>query len=423
MPKADCRVRTEGSLMLGACRACGQPVTRTFVDLGMSPLANSFVPIAHASAPEKFYPLHVFVCDHCCLVQLGEFEAPEHIFSAKYPYYSSYAMSWLEHAQRYAADMASRFGLDARSQIAEVGSNDGYLLRYFAESGIKVFGIDPARNCAIAAQAVGVPTEVCFFGSRTAAEIVARRGQADLMAANNVLAHVPDLRDFVAGFAIMLKPEGVLTFEFPHLLKLMAYNQFDTIYHEHYSYLALGTVRRVLAQHGLRVFDVEELPTHGGSLRLFVCHEASRHAETPCVARILADEHEAGLDDPRRYDEFAPRIASIKDATLQFLIGARRAGHRVVGYGAPAKGNTFLNYCGVGPEHLAFTVDRNPVKQNTLLPGTRIPVHPVEMIERIRPAYLLILPWNIRDEIVSTMQVIRCWGGKFVTAIPSLEVF
>ena len=409
--------------MIGACRACGQPVTRTFVDLGMSPLANSFVALERASAPEKFYPLHVFVCDHCCLVQLGEFEAPEHIFSAEYPYYSSYATSWLDHAQRYAADMTARFGLDARSQVSEVGSNDGYLLRYFSERGIPVLGVDPARNCAMAAQTVGVPTEVCFFGSRTASDIVSRRGQADLMAANNVLAHVPDLRDFIAGFAVMLKPNGVLTFEFPHLLKLMKFNQFDTIYHEHYSYLALGTVAHVLERQGLRVFDVEELSTHGGSLRLFVCHRAAKHAETPAVACIREAERAAGLDDPTSYDEFASRIAAIKDATLEFLISARREGRRVVGYGAPAKGNTFLNYCGIGPEHIAFTVDRNPVKQNTLLPGTRIPVHAVEMIGRTKPAYVLILPWNLRDEIVGSMEFIRGWSGEFVTAIPSLEVF
>ncbi len=409
--------------MTHACRACGQPLSRTFVDLGMSPLANSFVPLARINEPEKFYPLHALVCDNCYLVQLGEFEPPKDIFSADYAYYSSFSSSWLTHAERYARDMAARWGLDAASLVCEVGSNDGYLLRHFVSEGIPVIGIDPAAHCADAARKVGVPTEVCFFGARTASDIVAKYRRADLMVANNVLAHVPDLRGFVAGFRIMLKPEGVLTFEFPHLRHLIALGQFDTIYHEHFSYLALGPVQRVLAAEALRVFDVEELTTHGGSLRIYVCHSGASHAERPSVTRMLDEERAAGLSDPKTYGDFTPRVVAIKEAVFEFLTSARRQGRRVAGYGAPAKGNTFLNYCGIGPSHLPFTVDRNPVKQNTLLPGTRIPVHPVEMIEQTRPDYLIILPWNLRDEVVEQMGIVRGWGGKFVTAIPSLTVF
>ena len=409
--------------MTGACRGCGQPLTRTFVDLGMSPLANSLVPLDRAGASETTYPLRAYVCDNCCLVQLGEFEPPEHIFSADYVYYSSFTESWVAHAQQYASDMSARFNLDEHSLVCEVGSNDGYLLQHFVKMGIPVVGVDPAANCAAAAKGIGVPTEVLFFGAETAAHLVRKHGHADLMVANNVVAHVPNVHNFVAGFRTMLKPQGVLTFEFPHLLKLIAFKQFDTIYHEHFSYFALATARFVMERQGLRIFDVNELTTHGGSLRIFVCHSDARHDENPAVARVLAEEQAAGLADPSCYDHFAPSIVAIKDATLEFLIAARREGRRVAGYGAPAKGNTFLNYCGVGIDHFAFTVDSNPVKQNTLLPGTRIPVLAVEAIEQQKPDYVFILPWNLRDEIAERMKVIRAWGGKFVTGIPSLEVF
>lgn len=404
------------------CRACGASLSRSFVNLGLSPLANSFVPLSQEDQPEKFYPLHVFVCDSCYLVQLDAQEAPEVIFRDDYAYYSSYSQSWLEHAKRYTQAMIDRFNLDSDCHVAEVASNDGYLLQWFLERGIPVTGIEPAANCAGVAREKGITTECLFFDTTTAGDIAQRRGQADLIAANNVLAHVPDLQNFVGGFARMLKPEGVATFEFPHLKNLIRFNQFDTIYHEHFSYLALGPVQRVLAKHGLRVFDVEELPTHGGSLRVFVCHEQAQHETQPSVARLLAEEKEAGLTDTALYDSFAPRVVAIKESLLEFLITARREGKLVCGYGAPAKGNTLLNYCGVGPEHLPFTVDRNPAKQNTFLPGVRIPVLAVEEIDRRKPDYVLVLPWNLKEEITSQMAHIREWGGRFVTAIPTLEV-
>lgn len=406
-----------------ACRACGALLTRSFVDLGMSPLANSFVPLARAEEGETFYPLHAKVCEACHLVQLAEFEEPKKIFSDEYAYFSSFSVSWLAHAERYCAAMTARFGLGPDAHVAEVASNDGYLLQYFLRDGLRVTGIEPAGNCAAAAQARGVHTEVMFFGTQTGREIAARRGQAALIAANNVLAHVPDIHDFLGGFREMLLPEGVATFEFPHLLSLMRHDQFDTIYHEHFSYLALGPVAQVLAAQHLRVFDVERLPTHGGSLRLFVCHAGATHAETPAVAALAAEERAEGLHDLARYDAFAPRVVAIKCAVLDFLIAARREGKTVAAYGAAAKGNTLLNYCGVGPEFIAFAVDRNPVKQNTLLPGTRIPVYGVEAVAERRPDYLMILPWNLRDEVAQQMQEIRAWGGRFVTAIPRVEVF
>ena len=406
-----------------ACRACGAPLTRSFVDLGMSPLANSFVPLARAEEGETFYPLHAKVCEACHLVQLAEFEEPKKIFSDEYAYFSSFSASWLAHAERYCAAMIARFGLGADAHVAEVASNDGYLLQYFARDGLRVTGIEPAGNCAAAAEARGVHTEVAFFGTATGREIASRRGQAALIAANNVLAHVPDIHDFLGGFREMLLPEGVATFEFPHLLSLIRHDQFDTIYHEHFSYLALGPVARVLAAQRLRVFDVERLPTHGGSLRLFVCHADANHAKTLAVAALAAEEQAEGLDDLARYDAFAPRVVAIKCAVLDFLIAARREGKTVAAYGAAAKGNTLLNYCGAGPEFIAFAVDRNPVKQNTLLPGTRIPVYGVEAVAERRPDYLMILPWNLREEVAQQMQEIRAWGGRFVTAIPRVEVF
>jgi 2-polyprenyl-3-methyl-5-hydroxy-6-metoxy-1,4-benzoquinol methylase len=405
------------------CRACSAPLARSFVDLGMSPLANSFVPLDRCEAGETFYPLHVLICDVCTLVQLAEFAAREAIFSADYAYFSSFSSSWLVHAERYAAKMVARFGLTSDTHVAEVASNDGYLLQYFVQRGIRVTGIEPAANCAAVAVVRGVPTEVLFFGTATAREVAARRGQAALIAANNVLAHVPNIHDFVGGFRELLLPEGVATFEFPHLLSLIRFNQFDTIYHEHFSYLALGPVARVLAANALRVFDVERLATHGGSLRLFVCHEGAAHAETAAVAALAQEERAAGLHDPASYATFAPRVVEMKAAVLEFLIGARRAGKTIAGYGAAAKGNTLLNYCGIGPDFLGFVVDRNPVKQNTLLPGTRIPVLGVQAIAERQPDYLLILPWNLREEIMREMAGIRAWGGRFVVAIPELEVF
>lgn len=403
------------------CRACGEALSETFADLGMSPLANSFVPADRARAMEPFYPLHAWVCGACRLVQLEEFESPARIFS-DYRYFSSYSESWLRHAHAYAEAMMARFGLGPASTIVEVASNDGYLLRYFRDAGCRVLGVEPAGNVARAAIADGIATDISFFGRETARRLREAGFAADHMAANNVLAHVPDLNDFTAGFAGLLKPEGVVSFEFPHLARLMADSQFDTIYHEHVSYLSLRVVVDLLARQRLRVFDATELPTHGGSLRVFACHETAAHAPLPSVAALLRAERDAGLEGPDAYKAFAEQVARVKRELLRFLIDASAAGRRVVAYGAPAKGNTLLNYCGIGPDLLGFTVDRSPHKQGTLLPGTRIPVHAPEAITRAKPDYVLILPWNLRDEIMTQLAGIRAWGGKFVVPIPSLRI-
>lgn len=406
-----------------SCRACGAALTQTFADLGVSPLSNAFIPRARADAGEKFYPLHAFVCAGCYLVQLAEFEQPADIFNDEYVYFSSFSKSWLDHAARYADAMTVRFGLGDDAHIAEAASNDGYLLQNFSRRGLQVTGIEPAGNCAVAAIEKGVHTEVGFFGVESARQICERRGAADLIAANNVLAHVPDIHDFVGAFRELMKPEGVTTFEFPHLMRLIEFNQFDTIYHEHFSYLALGPLRQVFAEQGLRMFDVEELATHGGSLRLFVCHKDAAHIETAAIEAMVAAEQEAGLQDLETYRNFGSRIVDVKDAVLSFLIEARREGKTVAAYGAAAKGNTLINYCGVGVDHISFVVDLNPTKQNQLMPGSRIPVYEPSAIAEHKPDYLLILPWNLRDEIVAQMSEIREWGGQFVTAIPRLDVF
>ncbi len=405
------------------CRCCGQALTETFADLGMTPLANSFVAPERAAMMEPFYPLHAMVCSECRLVQLAEFESPKAIFS-NYLYFSSFSEAWLGHAAAYAERMSKWLRLGPRTQVVEVASNDGYMLRHFARRGIPVLGVDPAANVAQAAIAGGIPTEVAFFGADTARRLRESHPAPVLMIANNVLAHVPDLHDFVEGFRILLAPGGVATFEFPHVLRLMQGNQFDTIYHEHFSYLSLLVTELVLGQHGLLVFDVEEVPTHGGSLRLFVRHaEDGSKPATPAVERVRAAEREAGLEGPDAYQRFAARVIEAKCALLDFLVGARRAGQRVAGYGAPAKGNTLLNYCGIGPELLPFTVDRSPHKQGLLLPGTRIPVRPPEAILEEKPDFVLILPWNLRDEVAAQMAAIRNWGGRFVVPIPRVQVF
>ena len=404
------------------CRLCGAQLTRTFADLRVSPLANSFVPADGADRMEPFYPLHAFVCTECWLVQLMEFESPSGIFS-DYLYFSSFSESWLRHAERYAQDMAARFGLTDRSFACEIASNDGYLLQYLKARDLRVLGIDPARNVAETAIAKGIPTEIAFFGAETAARVRAAHGPADLMTANNVLAHVPNVHDFAEGFRTMLGDEGTATFEFPHLLRLIEQNQFDTIYHEHFSYLSLFAVERLFGEHGMQVRDVEELPTHGGSLRIFVQHRQAKGSATERVAAVREAERAAGLQGVGPYDQFAARVTAIKCATLDFLIGARREGKTVAAYGAPAKGNTLLNYCGVGPELIAYTVDRNPHKQGTFLPGSRLPVRGPDAILETRPDYLVILPWNLRDEIVGQMSPLREWGGRFVTFIPELRVF
>ncbi len=406
---------------LGRCRFCNAELRETFADLGMSPLSNSFVSHERRRAPDVFLPLHAYVCSECWLVQLEEFESPANIFS-DYLYFSSYSDVWLKHAEAYADSVVARFGLGPVSQVVEIASNDGYLLKNFVARGIPSFGVEPAANVAEVARSRGVPTEVAFFGVETAKKLVERGMAADLMAANNVLAHVPDINDFVGGFKILLKANGVVTFEFPSLERLVADRQFDTIYHEHFSYLSLIAARQIFLKHGLRVFDIESLQTHGGSLRVYVCHDGGDHATTSRVDRQLQIERGAGLEDVATYRAFARRVVEVKVELLDFFVGAHRAGKRIVGYGAPAKANTLLNYCGIGPELLAFTVDRSPHKQGRLLPGSRIPVLAPERIFEARPDYVLILPWNLQDEIIESMAAIREWGAHFVVPIPTVRV-
>jgi 2-polyprenyl-3-methyl-5-hydroxy-6-metoxy-1,4-benzoquinol methylase len=406
---------------IGCCRFCGAGLTRSFVDLGRSPLANSLLSVEQLRQMEPFYPLHVYVCDICLLVQLEEFESAEHIFS-DYLYFSSYSESWLQHCREYTAGMVERFGLGAGSLVVEIASNDGYLLQYFNERGIGVLGVEPAANVAKVAVGKGIATEVAFFGTETARRLAAAGKRADLIAANNVLAHVPDINDFVAGFRTLLKPSGVATFEFPHLLRLIAQRQFDTIYHEHFSYLSLLVVERIFARHGLAVFDVEQLPTHGGSLRVFAAHADTSPPRSERVEAVITEERRFGLDRPEGYAGFEAAVIDVKCRLLDFLTGARRDSKTVVGYGAPAKGNTLLNYCGVGPELLPYTVDLSPHKQGRFLPGVQIPIHAPDHILATQPDYVLILPWNIKDEISRQMSVVRDWGGRFVVAIPSLAV-
>ncbi len=404
-----------------ACRFCRAPLTLSFCDLGMSPLSNAYVEASASQRMEPFFPLHAFVCEQCWLVQLEEFESPERIFG-DYAYFSSYSDSWLEHARQYVDGAIGRQKLDAKSLVVEIASNDGYLLQYFQAANIPVLGIEPARNVAAAAIAKGVPTISRFFGVALAEELAEQGQSADLIVANNVLAHVPNLNDFVAGLARLLRPSGTLTLEFPHLLRLIQENQFDTIYHEHFSYFSFATVHRVLAAHGLRIFDVEQLPTHGGSLRVYACPVASSHAESFRVRILLDDELSQGIESALTYRKFSEQVQRTKRALLEFLITSKKAGKRIVGYGAPAKGNTLLNYCGIRTDFLDFTVDRSEHKQGRLLPGTHIPIHHPDRITEERPDYILILPWNLRDEIMSQMSIVRTWGGQFVVPIPELAV-
>jgi hypothetical protein len=412
---------TERTTGAKRCRFCDAELTRTFVDLGRSPLANSLLRADDIDRSEPTYPLHVFVCERCLLVQVAEFAPAANIFS-DYLYFSSYSQLWLDHCRDYANRMVERYRLNASSLVVEVASNDGYLLQYFKECGIDVLGVEPAANVAKAAQGKGIATEVAFFGVETARRLRAAGRSADLMAANNVLAHVPDLHDFVGGFKILLKLLGTATFEFPHLLRLMAENQFDTIYHEHFSYFSFHVVDKVFAKHELRIYDVESLSTHGGSLRLFVCHHDAPFPRTGNVDEMIASERAAGLDRIEGYAGFANSVVDIKCELLDFLIEARNAGKSVVGYGAPAKGNTLLNYCGVGPELLAYTVDISPHKQGRYLPGVQIPICEPGHIFETKPDFLLILPWNIKEEIMERMAAIRQWGGRFVVPIPKLTI-
>jgi SAM-dependent methyltransferase len=408
----------------GHCRFCGTKLEHTFVDLGASPIANDFLSASQLSQMEPFYPLHVKVCAGCFLVQVVDCISARHIFSDNYAYFSSFSDSWLEHARAYVEMITTRLALGRQHHVVEVASNDGYLLQYFLARGIPVLGIEPTANTAAAASKRGIPTVVKFLGASTARELVGEGKQADLLIGNNVLAHVPDINDFVEGLRILLKPAGVLTMEFPHLMRLIAENQFDTIYHEHYQYWSLLTVEKVFAAHGMAVFDVEELPTHGGSLRIYARHASdSTKPHTGRVRDLRERELTAGYDHLKVYFSFADRVKETKRRLLEFLIAAKRSAKAIVGYGAPAKGNTLLNYCGVRSDFIDYTVDRSPHKQGLFLPGTRIPVYAPDRIRDTKPDYVLILPWNIRDEVMQQMAFIGEWGGQFVVPIPEVKVY
>jgi hypothetical protein len=403
------------------CRFCAAPVTTTFVDLGMQPLSNAYVALDAAEGVESFYPLHARVCDRCLLVQLPELQSPERIFT-DYAYLSSMSDSWLDHCRRYAGEMTERLALGASSLVIEVASNDGYLLRFFKERGVPVLGIEPAANVAKIAIAAGIPSLPRFFGAELASELVAQGQRADLLIGNNVLAHVPNLNDFVRGLSILLAPEGVLTMEFPHVGQILAQNQFDTIYHEHFSYFSFGTAERVFRAHGLVLFDVDELSTHGGSLRIHACHAGSRREISPRVAACHAAEAAARLHVVETYAHFSDQVRECKAKLLEFLIARKREGKRVVAYGAPAKGNTLLNYCGVRTDFIDYAADRSPLKQGKLLPGTHIPIVAPERIAETRPDYVLVLPWNIKDEIAKQLAFVKDWGGKLVVPIPEVAI-
>lgn len=408
---------------MSLCRFCRAPLTRTFLDLGLQPLANSYLtPEQLAAGNEPVFPLHTKVCDACFLVQADHEVPADAIFDDSYAYFSSFSPGWVEHARRYAEAMTERFGLGPQSLVVEVASNDGYLLKHFLAKGIPVLGVEPTANTAEAARAIGVRTDVEFFNADTGRALAARGDMADLMAANNVLAHVPDLNEFVGGFQHVLKPEGVLTFEFPHLLNLIEKVQFDTIYHEHYSYLSLVAVEQVLMAHGLRPFDVDLLPTHGGSLRLFCCHQTARHVETAALRTLRATEAAAGLDKAETYDGFSARVEAVRDSFQAFLKEARDDGKAIAAYGAAAKGNTFLNYCGTTAADIVEAYDANPAKQNRYLPGSHVPIRSPDAVRSSRPDYVLILPWNLKDEITRQLAFIGDWGGRFVIASPTTRV-
>jgi hypothetical protein len=414
---------TSGRLSPTLCRGCGEPLRHVFVDLGMSPLCETYLAVEELNRMEPFYPLRVYVCGRCFLVQLEEYVNPEGIFG-HYPYFSSYSDSWLRHAERYVRDMIERFQLGPTHQVVELGSNDGYLLQYFVSRGIPSLGVEPARNVAQVALQRGIPTRVAFFGEQVAQALRTEGVAADLVVGNNVLAQVPDLHDFVAGIAALLSPAGVVTLEFPHLMRLVEQNQFDTIYHEHFSYFSLLSLERVLGDHDLRMFDVEELPSHGGSLRIYATPKTATAAASPSARLTELREREtaAGLTSLAYYASFGQRVERTKRQLLRFLIDAREAGKSVAGYGAPGKGNTLLNYCGIRTDLLSYTVDRSPHKQGRFLPGTHIPIHHPDRLLETRPDYVLILPWNLREEIMTQMAVVRSWGGRFVVPIPEAEV-
>lgn len=404
------------------CRHCNAPLTTTFVDLGVQAVANSYVPLEKADEPEPQYTLHTRVCDTCWLVQLDEDVPADLIFTADYAYFSSFSPSWLAHARTYAQKMTAELGLGADNLVIEIASNDGYLLKNFVEVGVPVLGVEPSGSVAKAAEAAGVPTLVEFFGEAVATKLLDEGKRPDLICSANVLAHVPDINDFVAGVAKLLTGDAIYTVEFPHLLNLIKEVQFDTIYHEHYSYLSLLAVETIFASYGLRVFEVEELNTHGGSLRVYACREEANHAERAGVAKVRADETEAKLDSLEGYAGFSPRVEAVRDGLLKFLEDAKADGKKVAAYGAAAKGNTLLNYCKVGPLDITFCVDRNPAKQNTLLPGSKIPVKSDEALDDFKPDYVLILPWNLKAEISKQLEGLRDHGTQFVTAVPEISV-
>ncbi|MEM1368698.1 MAG: class I SAM-dependent methyltransferase [Cyanobacteria bacterium P01_H01_bin.15] len=405
------------------CRHCHHPVEQSFIDLGTAPPSNAYLTAEQLRSPETYFPLRVSVCTHCWLVQTEDFAQAEDLFDSEYAYFSSFSQTWLDHAQRYVTAMTKRFELDSSSLVVEVAANDGYLLQYFQALNIPCLGIEPTASTAAAARAKGLEIVEAFFGVDQAQQLVEQGKQADLMAANNVLAHVPDINDFLAGFAILLKPQGVVTFEFPHLLQLVQNNQFDTIYHEHFSYLSLVALKHIFAANGLSVFDVESLPTHGGSLRVFAQRQDSSHyATTERVQNILQQEMRAGLLETSFYQHFQSAADRVKDDFLRFLLTAKEQGKTVVGYGAAAKGNTLLNYAGVRSDLIAFVCDRNPAKQGKFMPGSRIPILEESQISILCPDYVVIFPWNIKAEVMAQLAYVREWNGQFVTAVPHLEV-
>ncbi len=402
------------------CRHCGTALHKVFVDMGHQPPSNAYVPPGRLGAPEVTFPLKAYVCEECWLVQLPAHAAADALFTADYAYFSSVSKSWVAHAERYVAAMVERFGLGPESFVVEVASNDGYLLQFAASRGIPCLGIEPTASTAEAARKKGIETEELFLGEATGRAIAASRREADLVTANNVLAHVPDINGFVRGIGALLAPEGVATFEFPHVLRLIEGLQFDTIYHEHYSYLSLHTVRRVVAAAGLRAFDAEELATHGGSLRVYACHKGAGHETSPRLERLAAAEADAGITSPALYGRLQAEAERIKDELLLFLIAEKRAGRSVAGYGAAAKGNTLLNFAGVRADLLPFVCDAAPSKQGQYLPGSHIPIRPPSALAEARPDTVLILPWNIASEIVETRSFVRGWGGRFAVAVPRL---
>lgn len=405
------------------CRNCKQKLRQTFVDLGVTPLANSYLKENQLHQMEPFYPLHAFVCDSCFLVQVLEYQSPKDIFS-EYAYFSSYSASWLKHAETYVELMIRKFRLNTKSRVIEIGSNDGYLLQYFKERNISVIGVEPAKNVANVAHKAGIPTLNKFFNSKTASELAAEDNYADLINGINVLAQIPELHDAAKGLKLLLKSQGVITFEFPHLLRLITGNQFDTIYHEHFYYFSLCAIKEIFAKHGLKIFDLEELPTFGGSLRIYLCHiENGSQSITDRVSDLLNIEIEAGLNELEIYQRFGEKVKELKRKILDFMLDVKREKKSIAAYGAPAKGNTLLNYCGIRNDFIDYVVDKNPHKQKHYLPGTRIPIYDPEKIRETKPDYLLILPWNIKEEIMNQMSYIREWKGKFAVLIPEVQVY